>query len=573
MHRQILILLAATLIVTSGLHADKDDATILEVMHDELMRNFDALQEQEVPPYFTSYEVTQEESVNVQASYGEVTGVNERHDNGIYIDLRVGDFQLDNTHPTNSFTSSGNFGEFPLENPDALRSALWLRTDQEYKRAIQDYQNVKTTVQSQVEKEDKSGDFSPAPVETFMTPTIDLVVDEDLFREKIELYTEQFSAADHIQANSGSVRATIESRWLVNTEGSRIKVSEAYFNLVITASAKADDGMVLTKSITYQGDSQEVLFSQDSKILADVEKLIKDLKALRDSPLVDPYTGPAILSGRASGVFFHEILGHRLEGHRQKSDDDGQTFKDKVGEYVLPETFSVIFDPTIREFEGAQLVGDYEYDNEGVKAQRVVIVDRGILTGFLMSRSPIEGFPVSNGHGRKENGSNLVVARQSNMFIEVEDKVSPEELEEMLIARAQEQGKEYGLIFDDIQGGFTFTGRFMPNAFNVSPVLMYKLYPDGTKEVVRGGNMIGTPLTTFSRVEHASTEIGIFNGMCGAESGWVPVSTVAPAILVSQIEVQKADSSRDLPPILPSPVRPPADRSIHQHSHDHSHHH
>lgn len=573
MHRQILILLAATLIVTSGLHADKDDATILEVMHDELMRNFDALQEQEVPPYFTSYEVTQAESVNVQASYGEVTGVNERHANGIYIDLRVGDFQLDNTHPTNSFTNSGNFAEFPLENPDALRSALWLRTDQEYKRAIQDYQNVKTTVQSQVEKEDKSGDFSPAPVETFMTPTIELVVDEDLFREKIELYTEQFSAADHIQANSGSVRATIESRWLVNTEGSRIKVSEAYFNLVITASAKADDGMVLTKSITYQGDSQEVLFSQDSKILADVEKLIKDLKALRDSPLVDPYTGPAILSGRASGVFFHEILGHRLEGHRQKSDDDGQTFKDKIGEYVLPETFSVIFDPTIREFEGAQLVGDYQYDNEGVKAQRVVIVDRGILTGFLMSRSPIEGFPVSNGHGRKENGSNLVVARQSNMFIEVEDKVSPEELEEMLIARAQEQGKEYGLIFDDIQGGFTFTGRFMPNAFNVSPVLMYKLYPDGTKEVVRGGNMIGTPLTTFSRVEQASTEIGIFNGMCGAESGWVPVSTVAPAILVSQIEVQKADSSRDLPPILPSPVRPPADRSIHQHSHDHSHHH
>lgn len=569
MHRQIVILLAATFMVTSGLYADTDDATILEVMHDELMRNFNALQDQEEPPYFTSYEVTQEESVEVQASFGKVTGVYQSHNNGIYIDLRVGDFQLDNTHPTDSFTVTGNFGEFPLENPDALRSALWLRTDQKYKQAIKDYQNVKTTVQSQVEKEDKSGDFSPAPVETFMTPTIDLVVDEDLFQQKIELYTEQFSVADHIQANSSSVRATIESRWLVNTEGSLIKVSEAYFNLVITASAKADDGMVLTKSITYQGDSQEVLFSQDSKILADVEKLIKDLKALRDSPLVDPYTGPAILSGRASGVFFHEILGHRLEGHRQKSDDDGQTFKDKVGEYVLPETFSVIFDPTIREFEGAQLVGDYEYDNEGVKAQRVVIVDRGILTGFLMSRSPIEGFPVSNGHGRKENGSSIVVARQSNMFIEVEDKVSPETLEKMLIARAEEQGKEYGLIFDDIQGGFTFTGRFLPNAFNVSPVLMYKLYPDGTKEVVRGGNMIGTPLTTFSRVERASTEIGIFNGVCGAASGWVPVSTVAPAILVSQIEVQKADSSRDLPPILPSPVRPPADRSIHQHSHQH----
>ena len=554
-------------LLTSAMNAESDDGTVLEVMHDELMRNFETLQDQEVPPYFTSYEVTQEEAINVQAAFGEVTGVSRNHNNGIYIDLRVGDFQLDNTRPTNNrgFGRGGSSNEFPLENPEALRTALWLRTDAEYKQAIKDFQNVKTTVQSQVEKEDKSGDFSSAPVETFMTPTIDLVVDEELVKQKIELYTEQFSVADHIQANSGSVRARIESRWLVNSEGSQIKVSEAYFSIVITASAKADDGMVLTKSITYQGDSQEALLSHDAKILADVDKLIKDLKALRDSPLADPYTGPAILSGRASGVFFHEILGHRLEGHRQKADDEGQTFKDKVDEYVLPETFSVIFDPTIREFEGSQLVGDYEFDNEGVKAQRVVIVDRGILKGFLMSRAPIEGFPVSNGHGRKSNGANIIVARQSNMFIEVEDKVSPEELEALLIARVNEQGKEYGLIFDDIQGGFTFTGRFMPNAFNVSPVLMYKLYPDGTKEVVRGGNMIGTPLTTFSRVEQASTEIGIFNGVCGAESGWVPVSTVAPAILVSQIEVQKTDSSRDLPPILPSPVRPPADRTIHQH--------
>lgn len=554
-----------------------DDTEILEVMHDELMRNFDYLksrdyeseQSQEVPPYYISYEITREESISIRASYGEKTGSNQSDNGIISVDLRVGDFQLDNTHPTGGFGFGfgGSPPSAPVDDNEALRTALWLQTDKAYKQAIIDFSKVLTTVQTQVEKEDKSGDFSQAAVEQYTTPTIELVADRELFEEKIALYTEQFSYADHITANDGSIGARIESRWFVNSEGTRIKVSEAYFRIVISASTKADDGMVLRKSLTYEGDSQEALLAHDPTILQDVQKLIADLKALQAAPMADAYTGPAILSGRASGVFFHEILGHRLEGHRQKQDDESQTFADKIGEYVLPETFSVIFDPTVRYFGDQQLVGDYEYDNEGVKARRVVIVEKGILQNFLMSRAPIEGFPVSNGHGRKQTGSPIVVARQSNMFIEVENPVSPEELEAMMIARLQEQGKEYGIIFDDISGGFTFTGRAMPNAFNVSPVLAYKLYADGTREVIRGGNMIGTPLTTFSRVEQGSTEIGIFNGMCGAESGWVPVSTVAPAILVSQIELQKADASRDIPPILPSPVRPPADRTIHQHHH------
>lgn len=558
------VILSTTVIVP----AEQSDE-ILDVMAGELARSMKSLNDP--VPYFISYEITQETGLLVSGAFGEIVSVQQNHSNNLYIDLRIGSYQLDNTHSTErsgfdmSGMLSGIFGSgIPVDRMAALKTVLWLQTDSMYKKAIQDFANVESTVQARVEEEDQSGDFSAASAATFLSDPVELIVDEELLQQKVDIYTKAFSDAEHILSNSVQISASIQTRWYVNSEGSKIRVATPLFQVAIFASAKADDGMVLRKSEILHGDSQESIL-RDQKILAATEKLINDLKALRDAPLAEPYTGPAILSGRASGVFFHEVLGHRLEGQRQKGENEGQTFKSKVGEKVLPETFSVIFDPMITHHGDTQLIGDYPYDNQGVKAQRVVVIDQGILKGFLMSRQPIEGYPVSNGHGRKSSDTTLVVARQSNMFVEVEDPVSPEELEAMLIERIKEQSKAYGLLFDDISGGFTHTGRAMPNAFNVSPVLAYRVYVDGSKEVIRGGNMIGTPLTTFSRVEQASTEVAVFNGMCGAESGWVPVSTVAPAILVTQIEVQRSQTSRDIPPILPSPVRPPGDRSIHTH--------
>ena len=451
----------------------------------------------------------------------------------------------------------------PIESPDALRTVLWLHTDKKYKDAVVQLTNVQSMLQAQVEKDDQSGDFSQTRPETYEEDEIELEVDIELLKRKLKLYTQHFSDVEHIRTNNASISGNIETRWFVNSEGTQVKVSHPYFRLTISASTKADDGMVLSKALTYEGVSQESLL-QDTKIVTDVQQLISDLKALREAPLADPYTGPAILFGRATGVFFHEILGHRLEGHRLKDDDDGQTFLKRVNEQILPESISVVFDPTVEHYGDTTLIGAYKYDNQGVKARRVVIVDRGTLKGFLMSRRPLEGFPTSNGHGRKNKG-HLAIARQSNMFVEVHNPVSYDTLEKMLVERIKEEDKPFGLIFHDIQGGFTNTGTAMPNAFNVTPVLVYKVHSDGTKEVVRGANLIGTPLTTFSRVEQGADDYAVFNGMCGAESGWVPVSTVAPSLLISQIEVQKAGTSRDIPPILPSPVRPPADRSIHTH--------
>jgi predicted Zn-dependent protease len=284
-----------------------------------------------------------------------------------------------------------------------------------------------------------------------------------------------------------------------------------------------------------------------------VDKMIVDLKALRNAPVVDPYTGPAILSGRATAVFFHEVFGHRIEGHRQKNEAEGQTFKKMVGQPVLPNFLSVDFDPTVKSYAGVDLVGSYKFDDEGVKARPVVAVKDGVLENFLMSRTPVDGFPSSNGHGRAQPGL-VPVARQSNLIIVNSKPMPREQLKKMLIAEMKKQGKPFGLFFDDIEGGFTLTGRTIPNAFNVLPVMVYRVYPDGREELVRGVDLVGTPLTVFSKIVAADDEKAVFNGICGAESGGVPVSASGPAILISQIEVQKKDKSQESAPILPAPA-------------------
>jgi TldD protein len=341
------------------------------------------------------------------------------------------------------------------------------------------------------------------------------------------------------------------TRWYVNSDGSDLQNSSVYYRLIVSAYTKADDGMELPRFESFVAFKPEGL-PDDATVLKAVDKMIADLHALKNAPVVEPYTGPAILSGRASGVFFHEVFGHRIEGHRQKDENEAQTFKTKVGEKILPDSFSVYFDPTLRRLGNTELAGYYLYDDEGVKARRVDVVKDGVFESFLMSRSPIAGFAHSNGHGRNQPGFS-VVARQSNLVVATSKPATHGELKKMLIDQVKQQNKPFGLIFDDIEGGFTMTQRVIPNAFNVIPVMVYRVYPDGREELVRGVDLIGTPLTVFSKVLAGDDDVQVFNGICGAESGWVPVSASSPDILVSQIEVQKKEKSQERPPILPPP--------------------
>ena len=553
-------LLLPTLLVAASIltgHPVRGATPVLDGMKEELQRSVETLAKQPVPLYFLSYEVTENFRVSLGASFGHFSGSSQGRRRLADIDLRVGSYDLDNTH-----TIRGRFGrsamrfdfrgvEVPVDDVQALRSILWHQTDKKYKQAVERLAKVRADVKIKVEEEDQAGDFTAEKPEQLVEESISIVVDQALWKEKLERYTAPFSRFGHIYSASARLSANVETRWYVNSEGTRIRTSQPYYRLFISALTKAEDGMELPRYESFFSFTPEGLPDDDS-ILKVVEEMVQDLEALRVAPVVDPYTGPAILSGRASAVFFHEILGHRVEGHRQKEEDDAQTFKKMVDRKVLPEIFSVVFDPTVRRIESMDLVGSYRFDNQGVKAQRVPVIENGVLKNFLMSRTPVEGFSRSNGHGRKQAGLSPV-ARQSNLFVEVSKPRSSEELEGLLIDLVKKDGKSFGLFFEDVQGGFTSTRRSRPNAFNVLPVMVYRIHSDGRKELVRGVDLIGTPLTTFSKITAADNRLGAFNGICGAESGGVPVAGVSPAVLVSQIEVQKKMKSQERAPILPAP--------------------
>ncbi len=546
----------ASCAVATLLLAGQAAAGVLEVMREELERSREVLSEQPTPAYYLSYEITEDKTVSVGGAFGSLTQGWESVRRSLDVDLRVGSPALDNTRELSQRVGRGSrrFGRaapIPIEDEEGLRSVLWYRTDARYKEAIERFTKVQADVQVNVETAEETGDFSLEKAEVASEDTVALRADRAGWEDKVRQYTAPFADSGHIFSANATIWGNVETRWYVNSEGSAIKTSTAYYRVSIQAVTRAEDGMVLPRSEQFFSLTPEGL-PDDETVMAAVHKMVGDLEALRAAPLVEPYAGPAILSGKASGVFFHEILGHRLEGHRQKGATEGQTFRKMVGEAVLPETFSVAFDPTIRRFGATDLVGAYRYDNQGVKARRVPVIVDGVLKNFLMARIPIEGFPRSNGHGRKNTGF-APVARQSNLIVEASETMTREELKARLLAMVERDGKDFGLYLDRIQGGFTITRRDLPNVFTVTPTLVYRINLDGSEELVRGVNLIGTPLTAFSRIEAAGDDFQVFNGTCGAESGAVPVATVSPSILVSQIEVQKGSTTQTRLPILPPP--------------------
>lgn len=556
-----LVLGAASCLLLGARAFSADEApadAVISAMQQELDREMANLKKTPVPPYFLSYQLTDNRSVNIETSFGALVSTSDQTTRVLDANLHVGDYKLDNTHPLRENIYSMPFEDMleapaiPLDDdPLALRVALWQATEFRYRRAVERLQAVKANVQVKVEQEDQSPDFSAEKRHEYSEPIAQFALDQKAWETRLRNLTKPFTDHKEILEAEAHLDAEIETRRYVNSEGSRVRMSGVFYRLSISAMAKADDGMELPLHQTYMSFRNDGL-PDDATLNQDVAQMIKALLALTKAPLTDPYTGPAVLSGRSSAVFFHEIFGHRVEGQRQKNEDDAQTFKKKVNQAVLPDFLSVYSDPTLRQQGRTELVGYYPFDDEGVPAQRVTIVEKGVLKNFLMSRTPITGFDHSNGHGRRQQGY-PVAARQSNLVVEASKTVSRAELKNMLIEQIKAANKPYGLYFDDIEGGFTFTQRVIPNAFNVRPTVVYRIYPDGREELVRGVDLIGTPLTSFSKIVAADNETTVFNGVCGAESGWVPVSASSPGLLVSQIEVQRKEKSQERAPLLPPP--------------------
>jgi TldD protein len=540
------------------------NTALVDVLDSELHRAMDSLGNtatdatQQPKPYFLSYAVSDSDSVVISAQFGAITGSRESRRRIADVQVRVGTPGEDNTHGDHR-NSALSTVPLPLtDDRDAIDRSLWYATNRGYAKALDGYLKVKTEQQVRAKEEDASADFSSEKAVTALLPSPPaLDIDRGAWETRLRELSAIFKQYPDVFSNNVALEASTETDYFVSSEGAKVATPNHVARLVIVARTRAADGMDLFRDATFE--AVDVAHLPDQKTLTDTTiALAKNLEALRDAPVTEPFNGPAILSGRASAVFFHEVLGHRLEGQRQRGDDEGQTFTKLLGKPILPSFLSVSDDPTLSEFHGTSLSGHYSYDDEGQQARRVDLIKDGVLDTFLMSRLPIASFSSSNGHGRAEVG-HMPTGRQGNLIVTSSKTVSDAELRDMLKAEAKKQGKPYGLYFEDISSGFAVTTRRSPQAFQVIPLVVYRVYVDGRPdELVRGVSIVGTPQAALNRILATNDKQDVFNGICGAESGSIPVSAVAPAMLVSEIETQRQAQGTARPPILPPPSAEPA---------------
>jgi predicted Zn-dependent protease len=542
-----------------------EDTPLLRALDAELKRAMSSLGSdgpaaaQQPKPYFLSYAVSDADQVGIAAEYGAIVTSNQRRLRTVDVQVRLGSPAEDNTHGDHRNSALTTFPLPLTDDPNAIARTLWYATDHGYARALDGYLKVKTEQQVRAKEEDDSADFSSEkPQVDLLSPAPALVVDRAAWEQRLREISSIFAKYPDVFADQVEFQASSETDYFVSSEGARVANPSHVARLVVVARTRAADGMDMFRDETFEADSAAHLPDQKT-VVAKAMAIGKDLEALRVAPITEPFSGPAILSGRASAVFFHEVLGHRLEGQRQRGDEEGQTFTKSLGKEILPSFISVADDPTLSTFQGTSLSGHYDFDDEGQAARRVELIKNGVLETFLMSRLPIASVSQSNGHGRAESG-HMPTGRQGNLIVTSSRSVPESELRAMLIAEAKRQNKPYGLYFEDISSGFAVTTRRSPQAFQVIPLVVYRVYVDGRPdELVRGVSIVGTPQAALSSILATGDKMEVFNGICGAESGNIPVSAVAPAMLVSQIETQRQAQGTTRPPILPPPGSPPAD--------------
>jgi TldD protein len=530
---------------------------LIPTMKAELDRSLKALSAQDPPAYFIGYTLTDTQRATVSGSNGALLSSDEGRNRWLEVTVRTGSYELDNTHKVDGRqpTNGGPGTNAPVDDDgDVLRRVLWLETDKQYRAAAEALIKVKTGNEVKVQTEEgRAPDFSRDKPQTSIGPWVSFTLDRKPWEEKTRAYTKYFRESQAVINSIVTFTAQAQNAIQVTSEGTQLQFGQIRYRLELFIQGKAGDGMDIERY--YNFDWVNPADAPDDKaVYAAAAQLRKEMEGLVVAPLNDPSVGPALLTGRAAAVFFHEVFGHRAEGHRQKDVNEGQTFAKMVGEPILPDFISVIDDTTMRKLGKDDLLGYYQFDDEGVKAQKVTLVDHGVLKNFEMSRSPLADFPVSNGHGRRQLGA-TPVSRQGNLIVESSKTMTNAQLRAKLIELVKQQGKPYGLLIDDIAGGFTFTGRGQPQAFQVQPLVVYKVFADGRPdELVRGVDIVGTPLAALTKIVATGDTPEVFNGYCGAESGSVPVSAAAPALLTSELEVQKKQSSTDRPPILPPPA-------------------
>ena len=534
---------------------DRSDYIVLQAMEDELMRSQEKLKlEGYETPYFISYQIKDNEYYSIKGKYGAIASSENDRIRRLFVDVRVGNYDFDNSIKGRSGGGAPfhNASDVPVDNdPDAIRAALWQATDLAYKGALTQYFNKKANNVLEI-KDTNSKSFTREKSHDYYGPELNLTFNPGEWKDKIREISSVYKNYKELTNADIVITAQKETVYFINTEGTSYIRDEVLYSIDAQVTTRAKDGKVISnyRNLYYVSPKQ---IPSVKEIKAIVNEMVEETLVMRNAEVLSPVSVPALLEPEAAGVVFHEAIGHRLEGERQIDDNEGQTFKEKVGEEIIPPFLSIIDDPSMKNFNGTHLMGYYPFDDQGVPGERVVLIDKGILRNFLLSRTPVNGFERSNGHGRASYGR-APIARMSNTIIESDTEYSKEKLKELLIEEVKRQNKPFGLLIKRMKGGETNTSSYNFQAYRATPVAIYKVDPKtGEETPVRDVEIVGTPLVSINKIIATGDDYSVFNGFCGAESGYIPVSTVAPSILVSEIELQRKSSKKEKLPLLPPP--------------------
>jgi TldD protein len=510
---------------------------LLEALLTELERSKDHLKMDQVQsPYYLEYRVNDVNDFSTESAFGALVQSQKAHVRILRVVVRVGDYKQDSYYGE----GVGQANILPLDNDTlALRHQIWIVTDEAYKAAGEALAEKQAALKQFSADSSPVDDFAKAPVVTSLQPTVALSVDELAWKKTLQDITALYKQYPDIQSVTASARFTSNNEYFVNSEGTITRGGKTIYSVQFAASAQADDGMRLGRSPGWTVGNASELPTHEA-MLVNAKKTLDTVVALRKAPIVEEeYRGPVLFAPDAANDIVLSLLGANLVGRKPQLGKPNRTVGSFATSYkarVLPTFATLVDDPSLKTFGGKSLIGSYEFDSEGVKAETVTLVDKGSLTNYLVGREPIRDFTTSNGHGRAAPGS----PPQPNpgvLIFKSSEAQSPEELKKRIIQMATEQGKPYVYRVETLGPGN-------------SPRLLYRVYAsDGHEELVRGA--------VFSELDVRALRAGLVaagnDPLVDNRNGGVSMTVISPSLLFDELEVKRADTSKDKLPEYPAP--------------------
>jgi TldD protein len=509
---------------------------LLEALLTELDRSKAKLKMDQVQaPYYIEYRVNDVEDYDAEAAFGALRESQRVRLRILRVVVRVGDYKQDSYFGQ----GTGETNILPLDNdPIALRHQIWLTTDEAYKAAGQALAEKQAEMKRFSPDPNPVDDFAKEPVLTTVAPTVALKVDQSAWDKTLEDMTALYRGYPEIQSVSASARFSATNEYFVDSEGTVTRSGKTTYNLQFNGSAQAEDGMRLSRNPFWTVARAEELPSRE-KLLADSKQALDTIMALRKAPIVEEeYRGPVLFAPDAADDVIASLVGSNVVGRKPQLGRPNRTvgqFATSYKQRVLPTFLSLIDDPTLKDFQGHSLVGNYDVDSEGVKAQTVNVVENGVLSNYLLGRQPLRDFPASNGHGRAGPGS-LPAPSLGVLLLKSEDAQSPDDLRKKMMQMIKDSGNPYAYRVETLGAGN-------------SPRLLYRVYADGHEELVRGA--VFNELDTRAL---RSNLVAVGNDpLVSNRTGGVPTTIICPSLLFDELEVKRADTSKDKLPDYPPP--------------------